>query len=260
MGRGRYAGVLGALLGLLGAAAAPAAVLYDNGPADGRSGVALDQGTIAQDFRLHGHARIEAVEVFGLQRFGSDSFQWQVHAGASTQPGRLLYAGVAVPARSVLGGTPGSLRLLWTLDLPDLLLPPGDYWLGLAGDVGTAWASAPANATRPGQRYDADPFDDPFVGWTTANPVVPEHAFRVLGTVGIPLPASAALLGLGLAALAVRRRSAAAQGSSCTSPSRATRRSASACSALRQAAKCASLSTSSQPTPQWRIAAMKSCA
>jgi hypothetical protein len=150
-----------------------------------------------------------------------DSISWSIRDSAGTKPGSTVYA--SSPSDSFttsevvpVGGDPDKPEfsiLDYIIDITDVLLNPGDYWVTFhvnqsspcdpsnsTGVCDPEWAIAFESSDSFGARST-----DGGASWSSG---AGDFVFRIEGTV-VPAPATVTLLGLGLALLGARRRVAA---------------------------------------------------
>jgi PEP-CTERM motif-containing protein len=199
-----------------GSPSALATILYDNGPINGIIGGWTIIGfVVADSFDLASASSVTEVD-FGVWDYPGEvitSIDWSITSDPNS--GTTYGSGTAAVSSSPAGLPPGSGFFDINQDsfaLGPLFLAAGTYFLNLQNAVTTTGTPA---------YWDEN--DGPAIAWDSANgylgpigecgtvqdtPIPPycSESFQVLGTVsGVPEPASLALLGAGLAALASRK-------------------------------------------------------
>ncbi len=189
--------------------AGAADVLYDNGGPDGVNGNNAGIAWQADDFVLGHGAMLSDLHFWTYETAGAyrNSISWAIAADAGGTVGATLASGAQDKvARSATGVVLSGLSgYQYGLDLnAPLALASGRYWLvlhnGAFDQMGEPndfyWATAAANGGPDGR--------ESYNGGAKWGANGREHAFQLTGAV--PEPNGAALLGIGLAMLLLRRR------------------------------------------------------
>jgi hypothetical protein len=185
--------------------------LYDNGPPNEQNGSEMTHWIEAEDFTLNAPAILTDIRFWDFEF--TDAFQgsitWQIYSTDSAgRPETVLFSGTGMNLTHTATGLShgNTLEFVVNFDIGAVVLPAGDYWLGLHNGpltftqaVGFYWETTDPNGTFSGES-DVAPFGD-------QNPFVPtnlEHAFII----NVPEGKTVALLleALGLFGLFATRR------------------------------------------------------
>jgi hypothetical protein len=202
------AGVSIALL----AATAQAAVLYDNGPANGNNDAwTINFGyVVANSFDLAGASTVTGAN-FTLWNFPGDvtsTVDWAIVTNPTA--GSTLASGTAAAVSQSLQGTNGygyDINLD-SISLPGIALGAGTYWFELFNavvdnDNPAFWDinGGPSQIWESAIGYNPDP-NQYAIGLNNSS-----NSFQITGDAGnVPEPATLALFGLGLLGLGLSRR------------------------------------------------------
>ena len=170
----------------------------------------------AENFTLASASRVESLAVYLISSSASFSptVDWQVRAGGGDTPGALISSGTTAGTYTVIGqwtAIPWPVYNIYygTVDIPDLSLASGDYWVAFnVNDSSAYWADTTQGDTKTAITMDSG------TTWSTGysgTGSVANYAFAVIGTTNtVPEPASVLLvaLALGAATVARSRRSA----------------------------------------------------
>ena len=203
----KYAIVAG-LMTLSIATTSQAALIFDNGPADGLKptwNIDSPTWTAFDDFTLGSNTVVTGFD-YNAWEFSDSPYIstiWQITAGSANSGGAVLASGTTVATRTPNGlVTPSnpSNGFLHTIGGLALNLAPGTYTLGISNDsAGTRLAIASGPGT--GQTLGSGLYQNSTLR-------TGDHmSFRIYGNTNtIPEPTSVALMGMGVAGICVMRR------------------------------------------------------
>ena len=207
---------------------ASADLIFDNGLPDGSNGLSNFQGTLsgtpydrmlADDFVLGGNATLQQAVMSGVWYAGGGlgqtaslrvSFIPDVGGVPDANMGNWIYDGVIGLNNEVLTGAQyfGRPEVQYTVDLPDVGLGAGTYWVSLQpqGTLDNFFhlTSATGQGNLFGQQVHLSYPDMGYPMWTPGYTVFVEYHDVNFQLYGIPAPGALALLGL--AGLVSRRR------------------------------------------------------
>jgi len=194
-----------------------AAVVFNNGAPNLASADEVGDIIVAEDFSLSGGVTLTGFEFWSLEGAAQyhGNITWFLYSDSSG-PNAILAQGSASTALQITRTATSNnccpnfdefdnvVSFTDSLTSGSLVLGPGTYWLGLHnGDISNTafddfyWETTDNNATTFGVFQDLPPGG----GWTTTSQ---EHAFNISGET--PEPGTWAMISVGLAFLAIRRR------------------------------------------------------
>ena len=211
-----------ALLSLT-AASSLAVPIFVNGAPNASSGNEMTSRIQADDFTLSALTSLTGVRFWAfyftdLAAGYLGEVEWTIYSQTAGQPGTILFSGLATPSISAgVADCCAGINGLFSFGLPNVLLSPGTYWLGLHNgptsqteDENFYWQTTDTNASTRGLEQ-AVPFGSS--SWSNTNQ---EHAFELDGTisaaaVGIPEPSTFYLTGIAMAIFGWKRRTLLSQ-------------------------------------------------
>ena len=165
LGKGRLAACAAAVIVAGVAGPASADTVYDNGAPLLGNGRTFDFGifTVADDFSLGGTTTLNGVTFAKLQNPGvvMTSVDWTIYAGGGSTPGAVITSGSTGISETFTGRISGGTfpETSVTFSLPGVILPAGNYWLGLSAHsatFGNFWENTDANASHTAAQTAGD--------------------------------------------------------------------------------------------------------
>ena len=178
---------------LAGSIRAKAALIYDSGAPDLRSGYEMSNWIEADQFTLTIPTSVESVKFWDLEHIGffQSTIPWAIYADSgSNTPGTLIASGISMNLSHLLTGRNdgfGFIEFVNTFNITPVSLPAGTYWLALHnGPLSfliqqVYWETSATQSSIPSRSDIA-----PFLGIWQSNWINSKMAFQLSGTVITP--------------------------------------------------------------------------
>ena len=174
---------------LAGSIGAKAALIYDNGGPDLRSGYEMSNWIEADQFTLNNPTTVESVKFWDLERIGyfQSTVPWAIYSdNGSNAPGALIASGNSTSLSHLLTGRTdgfGYTEFVNTFNITPVSLPAGIYWVALHnGPLSfiiqqVYWETSAIQTSIP-SRSDISPF----LGIWLSNWINSKMSFQLNGT------------------------------------------------------------------------------
>lgn len=178
---------------LAGSTGVNAAMIYDSGAPNLRSGYEMSNWIEAEQFTLTASTTVESVKFWDLEHIGffQSTVPWAIYSNSgSNTPGTLIASGISINLSHLLTGRNdgfGFIEFVNTFNITPVSLPAGTYWLAMHnGPLSflvqqVYWETSAIQSSIP-SRSDISPF----LGNWQSNWINSKMAFQLNGTVITP--------------------------------------------------------------------------